>query len=731
MHCASCSSIIENGLKKENGIKSANVNLATGKAYLSFNEAEISLGQIKEKIKSWGYRGIEENTTDPEHDHHARRTQAEVNKLRKRFFLSLIFGLPIIYMVMGEMLGLPRFQILENYGQMIQIVLATAVILVCFEIWSSGFNHLRRGQPDMSSLIFIGTAAAYFYSLMIAISSTLKGMAVGNLYFESTVFILIFISLGDYLEEVTKGKTSQAIKKLMGLQSKEAIIIRNNHEIKIAISEVKVGDIVLVRPGERIPVDGVIIDGYSSVDEKMISGESIPTEKKNGDQVIGSTINKTGFFKFRATKVGKDTTLAQIIKIVEEAMGFKAPIQNLADKISLYFVPTVIGIAIIALIAWLILGQSFSFALMIFVTVLIIACPCALGLATPTAIIMGTGLAAQSGILIKSGKALEIAERINMIVFDKTGTLTRGEPIVTDIIETTKYKSDEVLQIAASAEKHSEHPLAEAIVKKAKDKNIKLTEVVNFQAIPGHGVAAQLDNKKILLGTRKLMDENQINLTLVKEKMIALENEGKTVMILAIDQQIIGLIAVADTLKEYTKEAISRFRQFGKKVAIMTGDNERVAKAIAKQINIDEVFAEVLPQEKSKAIKKLQLQGNIVAMVGDGINDAPALAQADLGIALGSGTDVAIETGDIILIKDDLRDVSKAIDLSKYTLKKIKQNLFWAFFYNAVTIPIAAGLLYPLTGWTLNPSIAALAMAFSSVSVVTNALFMKFYRYKI
>jgi Cu+-exporting ATPase len=558
-----------------------------------------------------------------------------------------------------------------------------------------------------------------------------------ELYFESAAFILIFISLGKYLEAVTKGKTSQAIKKLMGLQPKTAIIIKDGGELEIPIDEVKAGDIVLVKPGEKIPVDGIVVDGYSGVDEKAITGESMPVEKKKGDTVIGATINKTGVLKFEATKVGSQTMLAQIIKIVEDAMGFKAPIQLLADKVSFYFVPTVFGIAFLAGILWLLLGYPFSFALTIFVAVLIIACPCALGLATPTAVMMGTGLAAEKGILIKSSKALEIARSINMVVFDKTGTLTKGEPVVTDIISVGEAKpasvkevglASRVLEIAGSIEKNSEHPLAQAIVNKAKENKLALSEVEGFEAVPGGGVKADFENKQVLLGTRKLMADNKIKTDAIEDKMVTLEHQGKTAMILAYNKKIIGIIAVADVLKENSKEAVDALHKMGKQVAMITGDNKRVAQAIADQVGIDRVLAEVLPQGKSDEIAKLQAEGKIVAMVGDGINDAPALAKADLGIALGSGTDVAMETGEIVLIKDDLRDVVSSIDLSKYTLRKIKQGLFWAFFYNIVGIPIAAGIIYPLTGWLLNPSIAAAAMAFSSVSVVLNALSMKLYR---
>jgi len=727
MYCASCATTIENTLKKEKGVFKVNVNFASEKANLEFNPEEIEIEKIQKIIQKLGYKAegdIKEEVDD------YQKTQ-EIRQFKKRFVFSFIFGLPLIYIVMGGILGLPIPQFFEKWNILIQFILATIVILVCFNLWLSGFKHLIRLKPNMDSLIFIGTASAYFYSLAI---STLFWLGIQelppHLYYESAVFILIFISLGKYLETVTKGRVGEAIKKLIGLQPKEATVIKNGQEIKTPIFEVKVGDVILVKPGEKIPVDGVVIDGYSGVDEKAITGESIPVEKKKGDQVIGATINKTGVLKFKTTKIGKDTMLAQIIKTVEEAIGSKAPIQLLADKVSFYFVPTVIIIAVLAFIIWIILGQSFSFALTVFVAVLIIACPCALGLATPTAVMMGTGLAAQNGILIKTSKALEMAQKVDIVVFDKTGTLTKGEPIVTDIIEIQNDNSKlKILQIAASVEKNSEHPLAQAVIQKAKEKNLTLLDVTDFRTIPGKGVIAQLEKTRILLGTKKLMRENDINIDFIEKELVKLEDLGKTTMILAYDRNVIGVIAVADTLKEHSKEAVDMLHKLGKKIAIITGDNRRVGEAIAKQLGIDRVLAEVLPQEKSAEIKKLQQQNSIVAMVGDGINDAPALAQADLGIALGSGTDIAMETGEIVLIKDDLRDVVKAIDLSKYTLRKIKQNLFWAFFYNSAGIPIAAGILYPLTGWLLNPAIAALAMAFSSISVVSNALLMKRYHY--
>jgi len=731
MTCASCAAVIEHDLKKTKGVNSVNVNFATEKAYIDIDSTKIDVEKIKKVINDSGYTAFDDmpkmNATAGEHDHHKMQKEAEIKGLKNRFLFSLILGLPVIYMIMGKMIGLPMPSFFEKYGIAIQAVLATAVIGVCFNIWQSGAKKIIKMGPNMDTLILIGTATAYFYSLVNAALLFLgKEISMESFYFEASIFILVFISLGKYLEAITKGKTSEAIKKLMGLQPKTAIVIRDEKELVVAISEVVEGDIVLVKPGEKIPVDGIVVDGYSGVDEKAITGESIPVEKKKGDEVIGATINKTSVLKFKATRVGKNTMLSQIIKIVEDAMGSKAPIQLLADKVSFYFVPVVLVIALLSAVFWLLAGYSFAFALTIFVAVLIIACPCALGLATPTAVMMGTGLAAQKGILIKSSKALETAKNINMVVFDKTGTLTKGEPVVTDIAPITDENM--ILQIAASVEKNSEHPLAEAIVKKAKEGNLALSKVEGFLAIPGKGVEASLDQKKILLGTRSLMKDNNISVDLIEDKMITFEDQGKTAMILAIDKKVIGIIVVADVLKENSKEAVDILHKMGKQVAMITGDNRRVGLAIAKQVGIDRVLAEVLPQGKSDEIKKLQSEGKVVAMVGDGINDAPALAQANLGIALGSGTDVAMETGEIVLIKDDLRDVVSSIDLSRYTLKKIKIGLFWAFFYNIVGIPVAAGVLFPSTGWLLNPSIAAAAMAFSSVSVVLNALSMKFYK---
>lgn len=728
MTCASCSASIERALKKESGIVSINVNLATEKANLEFDSDKINLNKIQKIIKKTGYQAEEAHSLGKIKDEEA----GKIKKLRNTFLFSLILGIPLFYLVLGKIIGLPVPNLPLFINLIIQLILTTAIIVLNSNIYIFGLKKLIQRNPNMDSLIAIGTLAAYLYSLVVFINIWRQPSFYQevHVYFESAAFILVFISLGKYLEALTKGKTSQAIKRLIGLQPKKAIIIKNGEEIQVLISEVKVNDVVLVKPGEKIPVDGVVVKGYSGVDEKAITGESMPVEKKVGDEVIGATINKTGVLQIKAKHVGEETMLAQIIKIVEEAMGSKAPIQVLADKVSFYFVPTVIGLAILAFFVWILLGQSFAFALTVFVAVLIIACPCALGLATPTAVMMGTGLAAKQGILIKSSQALEIAQKVNMIVFDKTGTLTKGEPVVTDIIEINN-KKEQILQVAGSLEKNSEHPLAQAIIQEAKKQKIKLFEVQKFEAIPGYGVEAYLDKQKIFFGTRKLIERHQIKSDFIEEQMASLEEQGKTAMILGRGQVIMGIIAVADTLKDHSKQAIETLYKLGKEIAMITGDNKRTARAISEQLGIKNVLAGVLPQDKSKEIKRLQDQGKIVAMVGDGINDAPALAQADLGIALGSGTDVAMETGEIVLIKDDLRDVIKAIDLSKYTLRKIKQNLFWAFFYNTVGIPIAAGVLYPFTGWLLSPIFAAAAMAFSSVSVVSNALLMKWYKPRI
>lgn len=749
IHCASCVLKIEKAMQREAGVASANINFALGTLALEYDSKKITLDQIKHRIKSIGYEVEDESQAGhsmAHHDHGGMNTSdnSEIISAKKKFWTAFIFGLPLLYFAISDIFKIPMPEFIEKYSLYVQFVLSTLVIWSGRSIWKNGSGELVRLNPGMDSLIFLGTAVAYFYSIFISATSLLKintGMSQ-YLYYDSAAFILIFILLGRYLETLTRGKTSEAIKKLIGLSAKEATIIRNGREEKIPISEVKLGDIILVKPGEKIPVDGIVVEGYSGVDEKVITGESLPVEKKKGDLVIGATINKTGVLKFKAEKVGSETMLAQIIKVVEESLGSKAKYQVLADKIAYYFVPVVIFIALVSFAFWLIAGQPLSFAVSILITVLIIACPCALGLATPTAIVMGTGLAAQNGILIKDVNALEKAQKLNNIVFDKTGTLTKGQPVVTDIISDAhvetqpssaeasagKHAASKILQIAATLEKNSDHPLAQAVVKKAEEKSLKLDKTTNFKDLPGKGIRADVQGKKAYLGTRRLMEEKKISVISWENKIKKLEYEGKTTIILALENKVIGVIAIADTLKDHAKEAVASLQGLGKKVFIITGDNKRVGKAIAQEVGAENVLAEVLPQGKSAEIKKLQEKGSVVAMIGDGINDAPALAQADIGIALGSGTDIAMETGSIVLVKDDLRDVVRAIKLSGYISQKIKQNLFWAFFYNLITIPVAAGVLYPFTGWLLSPSIGAAAMAFSSVSVVLNTLLMKKYK---
>jgi len=723
MHCASCAQKIESNLRKLKGVKSANVNIATERATVEFNEKTTSEDKITDLIEKLGYEVIKEPREDEEIVDKEKAARVSEARILKRLFLfSLILSVPIFMISMV----LEWFGVMMPDKNIILLLLATPVQFIAgYRFYKGAFLSLKAKTASMDTLVAIGTSAAYFYSLFVILFPGINGLGE-EVYFETSAVLITFILLGKWLEAVTKGKASDAIKKLMGLQPKIATIIRNGKEMQIQIKDVMVGDVVIVKPGQKIPVDGIVVKGLSSIDESMITGESIPIEKKKNDNVIGGTINKHGSFKFKATKVGRDMVLSQIIKLVENAQGSKAPIQRLADKVSSYFVPAVIIIAITSFSVWYFaFGQTFVFSLSIFIAVLIIACPCALGLATPTAIMVGTGKGAENGILIKNAEALENAHKLTTIVFDKTGTLTKGKPEVTDIIAVDRLNKKEILKYAAIAEKDSEHPLAEAVNNKAKEERLNVPNAEHFKAIPGYGIAARY-GRDILLGNRKLMKKYKIKIE-SEEEINRLESEGKTVMILALNRKIVGLIAVADTLKEFSKKAVEKLHKMGKEVIMITGDNKRTADAIAKQLGIDYALSEVLPEDKEKEIKKLQQKGKIVAMVGDGINDAPALARADIGIAIGAGTDVALETGQIVLMKNDLRDVVAAIDLSNYTIKKIKQNLFWSFFYNSIGIPIAAGILYP---FILNPMIAGAAMAFSSVSVVSNSLLMKRYKPK-
>ena len=724
MTCSACANRIEKVVSKMDGVKEANVNFATEKLSVSYDADAINFGDIKAKVEKAGYKLIREDEQKVEEK---RKKLDEKGKLLWRLILSLIFAVPLLTITMGHMVGMPLPKIIDpmmnplNFA-IIQLVLTIPVMIIGYKFYYIGYKNLFKLSPNMDSLIAIGTSAAFIYSLYGTYKIyTGDGSYAMSLYYEAAVTILALITLGKYLEAISKGKTSQAIKKLMGLAPKTATIVRDGKELGIPIDEVIVGDIIIVKPGEKLPVDGEVIEGATAIDEAMLTGESIPVEKTVGSKVIGASINKTGFIKYKATKVGKDTALSQIIKLVEDAQGSKAPIAKMADIIASYFVPIVIGLAILASIGWIIAGENGVFALTIFISVLVIACPCALGLATPTAIMVGTGKGAEYGVLIKGGEALEITHKIDTIVFDKTGTITEGKPVVTDIITTT-ISENELLSIAASSEKGSEHPLGEAIVKGAEERNIKFKEISNFKAIPGHGIQVEIEGKTILLGNKKLMSENSIEVGELGVKSDKLANEGKTPMYIAINNKLEGIIAVADTVKPSSKEAIENLHKMGIKVAMITGDNKKTAHAIAKQVGIDIVLAEVLPEDKANEVKKLQEKGNKVAMVGDGINDAPALAQADIGIAIGTGTDVAIESANIVLMKGDLRDVATAIKLSKATIRNIKQNLFWAFGYNVLGIPVAMGVLHIFGGPLLNPMIGAAAMSLSSVSVLANAL---------
>ena len=731
MTCSACAKTIERVTKKLPGVVETNVNFATEKLSISFEPSKVRTSDIKRAIEKAGYKASDdENNVDVDRDN----KEKEIKALWNRFIISAAFALPLLIIAMVPMITeklkyeLPGFinpMVHPKVYAILELILVIPVMITGRRYYIVGFKSLVRLSPNMDSLISMGTSAAFLYSLFAVFEIMFMGNVDYAMYFESAGVILTLITLGKYLESVTKGKTSEAIKKLMGLAPKTAIIIRDNLEVEISIDEVEVGDIVVVKPGEKMPVDGQVVEGSTSVDESMLTGESMPVEKKVGDKIIGASINKNGSIKFKTTKVGKDTALAQIITLVENAQGSKAPIARMADVISSYFVPVVIGLALIGSLAWYFSGETGVFSLTIFISVLVIACPCALGLATPTAIMVGTGKGAEYGVLIKSGAALETAHKIQTIVFDKTGTLTEGKPKVTNIITVKGIEEDYLLQIAATAEKGSEHPLGEAIVNEAEKRSLNLKKPSGFKAIPGLGIEVIIDGNITLLGNKKLMDESHVSLGDLVNVSDKLAEEGKTPMFIAVNGSLSGIIAVADTVKENSKKAIERLHDMGIEVAMITGDNKRTAEAIAKQVGIDRILAEVLPQDKANEVKKLQAEGKKVAMVGDGINDAPALAQADIGIAIGSGTDVAIESADIVLMRSDLMDVSTALQLSKKTITNIKQNLFWAFGYNILGIPVAMGVLYLFGGPLLNPIIAALAMSFSSVSVLTNALRLK------
>lgn len=734
MTCAACSTRVEKALHKLEGVTAASVNLATEKAQVTYDPQSIRLSGVREAITKLGYQPLTVQKHG-EADAARARKQQEIRNLWMKFIFAAVFSFPLLYIAMAPMIGFVRLPFPAALEPMrypllfslVQLMLVLPVMGIGYQFYTIGFRALWQRSPNMDSLIAVGTSAAFLYSLYNVFQIAAGHFAaVDALYFETAGVIITLILLGKTLEAVSKGRTGDAIKKLMGLAPKTATILQNGAEIEIPIEEVEIGDTVLVRPGGKIPVDGLVLEGHTAIDESMLTGESMPVDKHAGDTVYAASINTTGTVRFRAQKVGEDTALAQIIRLVEDAQGSKAPIAKLADVVSGFFVPVVVAIALLAGIAWFIgTGGDVTFSLTIFISVLVIACPCALGLATPTAIMVGTGKGAEHGILVKGGEALETAHKIDTIVLDKTGTITKGKPTVTDVIPAEGYDANTLLAMAASAEIGSEHPLGQAIVAQARERGLALEQAIAFTAITGRGIQATLQAQTILAGNRKLMDENGLSFATLQEVTNALAEEGKTPMFIAVDGKPAGIIAVADVVKPSSQEAIQRLQNMGLQVVMITGDNERTAAAIARKVGITHVLAEVLPQDKASEVKKLQAQGRKVAMVGDGINDAPALAQADIGIAIGSGTDVAIESADIVLMRSDLLDVPTAIQLSKRTIRNIKQNLFWAFGYNVIGIPIAAGVLHLFGGPLLNPMFAAAAMSLSSVSVLTNALRLK------
>lgn len=727
MHCASCVGVIEHALKSTEGVLEANVNFATETASVAFDPEVINEERLVSAVSNVGYQAFSKEQTEAQ-DGTELEKKKELLELKRRFAFSAALATLVVF---GSFPGLMEFAPIVLKNPWVLMVLAFPVqFWAGLSFYRATISALRHRTANMDTLIAIGTSAAFVYSAAITVFpqiATSVGL-MAETYFDVSTVVITLILLGRYLEAKAKAGTSEAIKKLIGLQAKTARVLRDGKEVDLPINQVVMGDIIRVRPGEKIPVDGEIVDGESSIDESMVTGESIPVDKSKGDIVIGSTINKTGSFTYKATKVGSETMLAQIIRLVQEAQGSKAPIQRIVDLVSSYFVPIVIMLSIVTFVLWYDFGPvpAFLFALLNSIAVLIIACPCAMGLATPTAIMVGTGKGAEHGILIKDAESLETAHKINTVVFDKTGTLTVGKPEVTNIVEIGKLKKDKILQLAGSLEKGSEHSLAEAIVTKADEEKVALSKAEGFRAVPGHGVEGAIDKKRVVLGNRKLMDKEKIKISSADlSEMERLESEGKTVMLLGVDGELVGLIAVMDTLKASAKEGIAALRKMKVEVAMITGDNQRTAQAIAKSLGIDRILAEVLPDQKESEVRKLQNEGKVVAMVGDGINDAPALAAADVGIAMGSGTDVAIEAADITLINKDLESVASAIVLSKKTMRTIKLNLFWAFGYNIILIPVAMGALYPFFGLLLSPIFASAAMALSSVSVVSNSLLLK------
>ena len=732
MSCASCAMTIENAVSKIPGVEKASVNLATEIMTVEANDS-VTPEAIAKVVDGVGYSARPRGkSVEEELEEKNEKKEAHLREMKRNLTISAIFTVPLLFIAMADMVGIPMPAFLSpmqspvSYA-LIQLALSLPIIWIGRRFFVDGFKALSKGHPNMDSLVALGTSAAFLYSLY-GTYHVLEGHAhfAMNLYYESAGVILTLITLGKYFEDVSKGKTSMAIQTLVGLAPKMATVLRDGQEVEVPVEEVQVGDLIRVKPGEKVPVDGVVTEGNSTVDESMLTGESIPVSKAVGDEVIGASLNKTGSFILKATKIGKDTALSQIIQLVEQAQGSKAPIAKLADKVSGVFVPIVIVLALVSGLAWYFLGQeSWVFALTITISVLVIACPCALGLATPTAIMVGTGKGAENGILLKSGEALEEANHVNMVVFDKTGTITNGTPVVTDVVTVDSTDEDALIRLAASLEVASEHPLGEAIVAKAKEQGAAFDEVTNFEAIPGFGIKGHVGETLVFLGNEKWMRENGLANVEMNEKANSFAEQGKTPLYIGYNDAVQGLIVVADTVKESSARAIQTLHEMGIQVAMMTGDHERTAQAIAAEVGIDRVFSEVLPQDKANYVSKLQEEGYIVAMVGDGINDAPALAQAQVGIAIGTGTDVAIESADAVLMKSDLMDVPAMLKLSRATIRNIKENLFWAFAYNIIGIPFAMGVLHLFGGPLLNPMIAGAAMSFSSVSVVLNALRLK------
>ncbi len=738
MTCAACVKRVQDSLASLNGVISASVNLATEKATLEYTPAQAGMRDFRKALRDIGYDIVEIEEGEDIVEKEKREREREYNKLKMKVITGAALTIPLFILVFWDRIGLSAFAVIpREINFIIQFAIQTPVqFWVGRQFYSGALAAARHGTTNMNTLIAVGTSAAYAYSVTATFFPAvfeIKGYSA-HVYFDTAAMIIVLILLGRLFEARAKGRTSEAIKKLIGLQPKTARIIKDGEERDIPVDEVEIGDIILVRPGEKVPVDGVVRHGYSSVDESMISGESIPVEKRAGDVVVGATMNKTGSFKFETTKVGRETVLSRIINMVQEAQGSKPPIARLADTIASVFVPAVIGIATITFIVWFFFGPEprLTYALLNFVAVMIIACPCALGLATPTSIMVGTGKGAENGILIRGAEALETAHKIKVLIFDKTGTLTKGEPVVTDIVSAAgDFTESDILGLAASAEKGSEHPLGEAIINRAKEDNIALIDPSEFRAVPGRGIKVIINGKTVLLGNVDFMDDEKIDAGALNNKAKELSEEGKTPMYVASDSRLIGIVAVADTLKESSGPAIKALHKLGVETVMITGDNKRTAEAIAKQVGIGRVLAEVLPEEKANEVKKLQSENKVVAMVGDGINDAPALAQADVGIAIGTGTDIAMEASDITLVGGDLKGVVASLALSKATIRNIKQNLFWAFAYNAILIPVAAGVLFPLFGILLNPMFAAAAMGMSSVTVVTNALRLRKFSFSL